>query len=143
MAGAFVHRGLAIVVLCACCPCVAWSADWEALAVDGDQNRYSIDASRLVREGGRVKAYVRTEYAVPRTVDVSDSPAYAAVDRLVVDCADRSFALESRTYLTSTGEEVPAIAGDRQSLGFRPAEPGSMAATIVSRLCSPGDPPER
>lgn len=143
MAGVFVHRGLAIVALSVCSPCIAWSADWEALAVDGDQNRYSIDASRLLHEGGRVKAYVRTEYAIPRTVDVSESPAYAAVDRLVVDCAERSFALESRTYSTSTGEDVPAIVGDRQSLDFRPAEPGSMAATIVNRLCSPGDPPKR
>jgi hypothetical protein len=135
VAGAFVHRGIAFVALSACLPAAAWGSDWEALGVDGDQNRYSIDVSRLLHEGGRIEAYVRTDYALPRKVEVSEAPAYAALDRLVVVCQDRTFALESRTYVSGTGEEVPAIVGDRQSLGLRPAEPGSMAATIVNRLC--------
>lgn len=113
------------------------SADWRQIAVDGDDNRYSVDAGLIRTQGTRIKAVVRADYTRPRTIEGIDAPVYAAVDRLVVDCDALSFALEYRAYVSAQGEEIPAVAHDRDALQFRAAPPGSMAATLVSYLCNP------
>ncbi len=115
----------------------AWAVDWQEVAVDESSNRYLVDADRVTRRDGVFVAYVRTEYAAPRERDDVDKPIFAAVDRLAVRCADRSFALESRSYVTSDGQEVLALASGREELVFRPATEGSPSAAIVRRLCPP------
>lgn len=118
-------------------PGTTWSADWREVAVDGDDNRYTVDSDHVRTEGTLVKAVVRADYARPRTVDGIDAPVYAAIDRLSVECSTGSFALESRKYVSARGEEIPAVAPDRDVREFRTAPPGSMAATLVSYLCDP------
>jgi hypothetical protein len=113
------------------------ASDWKALSVDDAGNHYSVDRSRIVRTGRQVKAVVRTEYATARPPGRYGKPLFAAVDRLVVDCDERSFALEARTYVASDGEEIPAVASDGAELEFRPARAGSMSATLVDELCGP------
>jgi hypothetical protein len=114
----------------------ALPADWQEIGTDDDGNRYSLDADRMVRESGLVKAFVRTEYATPRENEDGGAAIFAAVDRLQVRCDAGTFALESRSYVTADGTEVPALASAREELTFRPAAEGSMSAAIVRRLCA-------
>ena len=125
----------AILVALATTP--AGAVDWQEVAVDESSNRYLVDADRITRRDGVLRAYVRTEYATPRERDDVDKPVFAAVDRLAVNCAERSFALESRSYVTSDGQEVLALAAGREELVFRQAAEGSPSAAIVRRLCPP------
>lgn len=111
------------------------ASDWKALSVDDAGNHYSVDRSRIVRTGRQVKAFVRTEYATPRPPGQYGKPLFAAIDRLVVECDQRSFALESRTYVAADGEEIPAVASDGAEPEFRPVRAGSMSATLVDELC--------
>jgi hypothetical protein len=113
----------------------AVAVDWQEVAVDESSNRYFVDSDRVTRGDGVLRAYVRTEYATPRERQDIGKPVFAAVDRLAVRCADRSFALESRSYVTSDGAEVLAIASGREELVFRPVAQGSPSAAIVRRLC--------
>lgn len=126
-------NGAAILATLAATP--AWAVDWQEVAVDESSNRYLVDADRITRRDGVLRAYVRTEYATPREREDVDKPIFAAVDRLAVRCADSSFALESRSYVTSDGQEVLALASSREELVFRPAAQGSPSAAIVRRLC--------
>jgi hypothetical protein len=128
---------ISVVMLAAGLNTAAQAADWQQIAVDDDANRYSVDAARIIREGQLVKAFVRTEYASPREDETSGTRVFAAVDRLQVRCDEGSFALESRSYVAADGEEIPALASDREALKFRAAAPGSMSAAIVQRLCTP------
>ena len=113
----------------------AGAVDWQEVAVDESSNRYLLDADRVTRRDGVLVAYVRTEYATPRERDGVDKPIFAAVDRLAVRCADRSFALESRSYVTSDGQEILTLASGREELVFRPVAKGSPSEAIVRRLC--------
>jgi hypothetical protein len=109
--------------------------NWQEVAVDESSNRYLVDADRITLRDGVLVAYVRTEYATPRERDDVDRPVFAAVDRLAVRCTDRSFALEARSYVTSDGQEVLALASSREELVFRPAASGSPSDAIVRRIC--------
>jgi hypothetical protein len=126
----------AIAALAGALSISASAADWQQVAVDDAENRYSLDASRILREGSLVKAFVRTEYASPREDEQTGTLIFAALDRLQVRCDERSFALESRSYISADGKEIPVVASDREALKFRPAAEGSMSATIVQRLCA-------
>lgn len=128
---------IAIAALTGVLSASASAADWQPIADDDDANRYSVDAARIIREGPLVKAFVRTEYAVPREDEATGALIFAAVDRLQVRCDEGSFALESRSYVAADGEELPVVASDREALKFRPAAAGSMSAAIVQRLCNP------
>ena len=123
----------AILIALAATPAAA--VDWQEVAVDESSNRYLVDADRITRRDGVLRVYVRTDYATPRERDDVDKPIFAAVDRLAVKCAERSFALESRSYVTSDGQEVLALATGREELAFRPVAEGSPSAAIVRRLC--------
>lgn len=116
-----------------CAPALA--VNWQEVAVDESSNRYLVDADRMTRRDGLLRAYVRTEYATPREREDIGKPIFAAVDLLAVRCADRSFALESRSYVTADGEEVLALASGREDLVFRAAASGSPSEAIVRRLC--------
>jgi hypothetical protein len=111
------------------------AADWQQIATDQELNRYAVDASRIVRSEGIVRASVRTEYSKPRERTDVEKPIFYAVDRLAVRCAERSFALESRTYVTADGEEILALATARDELEFRGVVDGSTSAAIVRYLC--------
>jgi len=128
---------IAIAALTGVLSVSASAADWQQIAVDDDANRYSVDAARIIREGPLVKAFVRTEYATPREDETSGTLIFASVDRLQVRCDAGSFALESRSYISADGAEIPVVASDREALRFRPAAEGSMSAAIVQRLCTP------
>lgn len=128
-------RLLAVGIL-AGCAASAIAADWQEIGTDDAGNRYSLDADRMIREASLVKAFVRTEYATPRDGEDGGAPIFAAVDRLQVRCDEGTFALESRSYVTADGTEVPALASAREELNFRPAAEGSMSAAIVRRMCA-------
>ena len=128
---------IAVAALAGVLSVSARAADWQPIAVDDDANRYSVDAARIIREGPLVKAFVRTEYATPREDETSGTLIFASVDRLQVRCDAGSFALESRSYISADGAEIPVVASDREALKFRPAAEGSMSAAIVQRLCTP------
>lgn len=128
--------GIAVAVLTIGLLPSARAVDWQQIAVDDDANRYYVDTDRVIREGRLVKAFVRAEYAKPREDATSGKPTFAAVDRLQVRCDEGSFALESRLYVAADGEEIPAVASNRDDLEFRLAAPGSMSAAIVRRLCT-------
>ena len=115
----------------------ASAGDWREIAVDDASNRYLVDGDRVSRQAGLVKAYVRTEYAQPRERKDVGKPIFAAIDRLAVRCAERSFALESRSVVTSDGEEILVLASGRDVLEFRPVLEGSPSAAIVRHLCAP------
>jgi len=115
----------------------AFAEDWREIAVDDASDRYLVDGDRISRQGGLIKAYVRTEYAQPRERADVGKPIFAAIDRLAVRCTDRSFALESRSVVTADGAEILVVVSDRDDLEFRPALAGSPSAAIVRHLCSP------
>jgi hypothetical protein len=127
---------IATVILAGSLSSPALAVEWREVAVDESSNRYLVDDDRITRRDGLVRAYVRTEYAKPREREDIAKPVFAAVDRLAVRCADQSFALESRSYVTADGEEVLALASSREDLEFRPLANGTPSAAIVRWLCS-------
>ena len=128
---------ISVAILTGASSAPASAADWQQIAVDDAENRYSVDAARIIRDGSLVKAFVRTEYATPREDETGGARIVASVDRLQVRCDEGSFALESRHYISADGQEIPFVASDREALKFRPAAVGSMSAAIVQRLCTP------
>jgi hypothetical protein len=128
---------ISVAILTGASSAPASAADWQQIAVDDAENRYSVDAARIIRDGSLVKAFVRTEYATPREDETSGTRIFASVDRLQVRCDEGSFALESRHYISADGQEIPVVASDREALKFRPAAAGSMSVAIVQRLCTP------
>ena len=130
---------IAAAVLAGALSSPALAVDWQEVAVDESSNRYLVDDDRISRRDGVVRAYVRTEYAKPREREDIDKPVFAAVDRLAVRCAEQSFALESRSYVTADGAEVLALASSREDLEFRPVAKGTPSAAIVRRLCAQQD----
>lgn len=113
----------------------AQTADSDRVGTDGDGNVYTVDVARLTKDGGVVTADVRTEYAQPRKIDGVDTPAFAALDRMLVDCAQGSFAVQSRTLVLADGTEVPRGVTPRSEVRFRPAAAGSMSEAIVRFVC--------
>jgi hypothetical protein len=113
----------------------AQAADSDRVGTDGDGNVYTVDVARLSRDGSIVSADVRTEYAQPRKIDGVDTPAFAALDRMIVDCAQGSFAVQSRTLVLADGTEVPRGVTPRAEVRFRPAAAGSMSEAIVRFVC--------
>jgi hypothetical protein len=114
---------------------VAQSADSERVGTDADGNVYTVDVARLSKDGSVVAADVRTEYAQPRQIEGVDTPAFAALDRMLVDCARASFAVQSRTLVLADGTEVPRGVTPRAEVRFRPAAAGSMSEAIVRFVC--------
>jgi Surface-adhesin protein E len=127
-------RGLWLAAL-AMCATAAVAADWERVGTDGDDNTYALDTSRISRDGNFVGVTVRTEYAKPRKIEGLGQDVFVALDRMVVDCAAGSFAVESRTFVTADGTEVPRGITARADLRFRPAAAGSMSESIVKSAC--------
>lgn len=113
----------------------AQSADSDRVGTDGDGNVYTVDVARLSKDGSMVSADVRTEYAQPRKIDGVDTPAFAALDRMLVDCSQASFAVQSRTLVLADGTEVPRGVTPRAEVRFRPAAAGSMSEAIVRFVC--------
>ena len=127
-------RALLLAAL-AMCVSAAVAADWERVGTDGDDNTYALDTSRMSRDGNFVGVTVRTEYAKPRKIEGLDRDVFVALDRMVVDCVAGSFAVESRTFVTADGTEVPRGITPRADLRFRPAAAGSMSESIVKSAC--------
>lgn len=115
------------------------AADWASLGVDGDRNRYSVDDGSTRRDGSRVTARVRTEYATPRDDAGAGMEVYAAIDTLVFDCTAASFALAARSLVAADLLETQTIANAREDLRFRPVAAGSMSERILRHVC--GEPP--
>jgi hypothetical protein len=132
----FPAKSLALLVI-AMIASPSLAGDWHQVAVDDASNRYLVDRDRISRQAGTVKAYVRTEYAQPREREDVDRPIFAVIDRLAVRCAERAFALESRSVVTSDGEEILVLASSRDDLEFRAVVEGSASAAIVRHLCAP------
>ena len=124
-----ISAGLVLVVA------AAVAAEWQPVGTDGDDNTYAVDTSRLSREGDVVGAQVRTEYAKPRRVEGLDQDVFVALDRMVVDCAAGTFAIESRTFVLADGSEVPRGITPKADLRQRPAAAGSMSESIVRFVC--------
>ena len=116
-------------------PGAAFAADWERIGTDADDNTYAVDTSRFARDGNVVGANVRTEYAKPRPVEGVDAAVFVALDRMLVDCANASFAIESRTFVLADGTEVPRGITPRAEMRFRTAAAGSMSEAIVRFVC--------
>jgi hypothetical protein len=114
---------------------VAVSADWQDIAADTAGNRYVFDRQSVVHEGPIVRATVRAEYAKPRTDKATGKSVYASLDRMVVDCAASSFALQARTLLADDGTEIPSVSTAEQQLKLRAAVPDSISSDIVHALC--------
>lgn len=110
-------------------------AGTERVGTDADGNVYTVDVARLSKDGSVVATDVRTEYAQPRKIDGVDTPAFAALDRMLVDCAKASFAVQSRTLVLADGTEVPRGVTPRAEVRFRAAAPGSMSESIVRFVC--------
>lgn len=127
-------RGVFLVAF-ALCATVAFAAEWEPVGTDGDDNTYAVDASRMTRDGNLVGARVRTEYAKPRKIEGLDRDVFVALDRMVVDCVAGTFAIESRTFVTADGTEVPRGITPRADLRLRTAAAGSMSESIVKFVC--------
>ena len=113
----------------------AQTADSNRVGSDGDGNVYTVDAARLTKDGSVVGADVRTEYAQPRRVEGVDAPVFAARDRMLVDCSQALFAVQSRTLVLADGTEVPRGVTPRAEVRFRAAAPGSMSESIVKFVC--------
>jgi len=113
----------------------AVAADWEPVGTDADGNRYSVDASRIVRDAGIASVLVRAEYAKPRRVDAVEQAVFASLDRMVIDCGHATFAIESRSFVAADGTEIPRGATPRAELRYRAAAAGSMSETIVRHVC--------
>jgi hypothetical protein len=111
------------------------AADSGRVGTDADGNVYTVDVERLSKDGSVVAADVRTEYAQPRKIEGVDTPAFAALDRMLVDCAKGSFAVQSRTLVLADGTEVPRGVTPRDDVRFRPAAAGSMSESIVRFVC--------
>jgi hypothetical protein len=116
---------------------VALAADWEFVGADEEGNRYSVDLPHAGRDGSVIRVQVRTEYAKPRRVASAGKDVFVALDRMAVDCAEGSFAVEARTYVAADGTDIPRGALAREDLRFRPAAAGSMSETIVRFVCKP------
>ena len=113
----------------------ASASDWTVLDVDAERNRYSVDQASVRREGQRVTARVRTEYARPREDGAIAGAVYAVVDTLVFDCGTASFALASRSLVAADLAETQTIANAREDLRFRRAAAGSMSERILRHVC--------
>jgi hypothetical protein len=124
-----------LLVALASCATAAVAADWAPVGTDGDDNTYALETSRMSRDGNVVGVLVRTEYAKPRKVGGLDRDVFVALDRMLVDCAAGTFAIESRTFVTADGTEVPRGVTPRADLRFRPAAAGSMSESIVKSAC--------
>lgn len=117
----------------------AVAADWEPVGTDADDNRYSVDASRIVRDAGIAIVPVRTEYAKPRRVDAVEQTVFATLDRMSIDCRHATFAIESRSFVAADGTEIPRGATPRAQLRYRAAAAGSMSEAIVRHVCKGAD----
>jgi Pyruvate/2-oxoacid:ferredoxin oxidoreductase gamma subunit len=115
----------------------AAAAEWETVGTDDDGNVYSVDVSRVTRDGGTVSIAVRTEYAKPRRIDAVEADVFVALDQMVVDCGKVSFAVQSRTLVAADGTEIPRGSTARANLRFRVAASGSMSESIVRFACGP------
>ena len=115
----------------------AQASDWTPVGTDAEGNAYSVDASRVVRDGSLVRIQVRTEYARPRRNEEAGKDVFVALDRMSVDCSKGTFAVESRTYVAADGTEIPRGSTPREDLRFRPAAEGSMSEAIVRFVCKP------
>lgn len=113
----------------------ASAADWQDIAADTAGNRYVFDRQSVVHEGSTVRAVVRAEYATPRTDKPTGKRVYGSLDRMVVDCAASSFALQARTLLAEDGTEIPTVSTADPQLKLRAAQPNSISADIVHALC--------
>lgn len=128
----FVARALAVLLAS---PVAAGAAEWERVGTDADDNSYAVDTSRLVRDGNIVGASVRMEYAKPRPVEGVDAAVFVSLDRMLVDCGNASFGIESRTFVLADGTEVPRGITPRAEIRFRTAAAGSMSEAIVRFVC--------
>jgi len=130
-----VQSRVLLLAALAMCVSAAVAADWERVGTDGDDNTYALDTSRISRDGNFVGVTVRTEYAKPRKIEGLGQDVFVALDRMAVDCAAIVFAVESRTFVTADGTEVPRGITPRADLRFRPAAAGSMSESIVKSAC--------
>ncbi len=105
------------------------------MAADDAGNVYSVDRDSVRKDHELVSAVVRNEYAEPRQDPQSGQVVYAVLDRLQVNCATASFALQTRTLVTADGTEIPSLAASREQLQFRVAPAGSLSESIVRSLC--------
>lgn len=128
-------RRVAVGASLALSAAAAFAADWQPVGTDGNENTYAIDTSRMSRDGNVVGVQVRTEYAKPRRVEGLDQDVFVALDRMVVDCAAATFAIESRTFVLADGTEVPRGITPKADLRQRPAAAGSMSESIVRFVC--------
>jgi len=130
------HAARSVLLLCLAGGfATAQAADSDRVGTDADGNVYTVDVARLSKDGSFVSADVRTEYAQPRKIDGVDTPAFAALDRMIVDCSQGSFAVQSRTLVLADGTEVPRGVTPRAEVRFRPAAAGSMSEAIVRFVC--------
>ncbi len=138
-ASSFAHSGRWVGVGLCVVAAAAFAANWTLVGTDADGNSYSVDASRIAKDGTLVSLQVRTEYAKPRRNEPTGKDVFVALDRMIVDCSQQSFAVESRTMVTADGTEILGGATARENLRFRTAAPGSMSETLVRFACEPKD----
>lgn len=138
-------RRLACAMLAAFAVSVSSTAlaqEWARVGIDAEDNIYSVDAARIVRDGSLASVRVRTEYVRPRKVDAAGIDVFVALDQLVVDCGSGKFAVQSRTLVAADGTEIPRGSTPRGELRFREAAAGSMSETIVRFVCRPAGAPQ-
>lgn len=123
-------------------PSTAQGQEWARVGTDAEDNIYSVDAARIVRDGNLASVRVRTEYARPRKVDAAGIDVFVALDQMVVDCGSGKFAVQSRTLVAADGTEIPRGSTPRGELRFRAAAAGSMSETIVRFVCRPAGAPQ-
>jgi hypothetical protein len=133
-------RRLACVLLFAIPLAVSSTAgaqQWAPVGTDAEDNTYSVDASRILRDDSMASVRVRTEYARPREVEAAGVYVFVALDQMVINCANGTFAIQTRTLVAADGTEMPRGTTPRDELRFRAAAAGSMSETIVRFVCAP------
>jgi hypothetical protein len=102
---------------------------WEPVAADGG-GRYEIDPRGLARTGDRVRFLMR---AFPATAQ-ADGSAYGII-RYVVDCRQRTRALEAVDFYRADGSLLSTRGYDSGAVPYEAIVPGSGDWQVMRRVC--------
>jgi hypothetical protein len=123
---------LALVALLAAAP-TASGAQWEKVGGSSRLDLY-IDRASITREGARVQALVRTEWAEPQQAARMAYRSSLARDEF--DCDEhRSRTLELTLYPQSNLAGAPVRTGAAPSARWSAAGPGTMAENTLKTVC--------
>jgi hypothetical protein len=124
----------------ACCFLAGFAAsahadDWSLVTKSPGVGVY-VDGRSIKPQGDRVNAWVRMDYDADQELKLNPPKKFRSMKHLyVVDCRNRQFTIAQAEWHSASGELTHKQTTDRRLTALDDAQPGTVAAAIIDRVC--------